>query len=123
VPSRALAAEVEERLDQDLRGISAQRVVVTGLYGGTDWGPTDAWISQDQPTILVCTFEKADALLRFLGILFLGRVRLVIIDEAHTVNYGRLEPEALQEGANRPYRLELLERVLTWLGSGTPFVR
>jgi replicative superfamily II helicase len=123
VPSRALAAEVEERLDQDLRGISAQRVVVTGLYGGTDWGPTDAWISQDQPTILICTFEKADALLRFLGILFLGRVRLVIIDEAHTVNYGRLEPEALQEGANRPYRLELLERVLTWLGSGTPFVR
>ena len=108
VPSRALAAEVEERLDQDLRGISAQRVVVTGLYGGVDWGPTDAWISQDQPTILICTFEKADALLRFLGILFLRRVRLVIIDEAHTVNYGKLEPEGLQEGTNRPYRLELL---------------
>jgi len=108
VPSRALAAEVEERLDQDLRGISAQKIVVTGLYGGTDWGPTDAWISQDQPTILICTFEKADALLRFLGILFLNRVRLVIIDEAHTVNYGKPEPEALQEGASRPYRLELL---------------
>ncbi len=39
VPSRALAAEVEERLAEDLRGISAQRIVVTGLYGGTDWGP------------------------------------------------------------------------------------
>ncbi len=38
-PSRALAAEVEERLEQDLRGISAERIVVTGLYGGTDWGP------------------------------------------------------------------------------------
>jgi hypothetical protein len=108
VPSRALAAEVEERLDQDLRGILAQKVVVTGLYGGTDWGPTDAWIAQDQPTILICTFEKADALLRFLGVLFLDRVRLVIIDEAHTVNYGKPEPQALQDGASRPYRLELL---------------
>lgn len=108
VPSRALAAEVEERLNQDLRGISAQRVVVTGLYGGTDWGPTDAWITRDQPTILICTFEKADALLRFLGVLFLDRVRLVIIDEAHTVNYGKPEHQALQEGASRPYRLELL---------------
>lgn len=108
VPSRALAAEVEERLEQDLRGISAQRIVVTGLYGGTDWGPTDAWIAQDQPTILICTFEKADALLRFLGVLFLNRVRLVIIDEAHTVNYGKAEPNALAEGASRPYRLELL---------------
>lgn len=108
VPSRALAAEVEERLDQDLRGISAQKVVVTGLYGGTDWGPTDAWIAQDQPTILICTFEKADALLRFLGVLFLDRVRLVVIDEAHTVNYGKPDPQALQDGASRSYRLELL---------------
>lgn len=108
VPSRALAAEVEQRLDQDLRGLSAQRIVVTGLYGGTDWGPTDAWISQDQPTILICTFEKADALLRFLGVLFLNRVRLVVIDEAHMVNYGKPDPEALQNGSNRAYRLEML---------------
>ena len=108
VPSRALAAEIEERLDQDLRGISADRVVVTGLYGGTDWGPTDAWIAQDQPTILICTFEKADALLRFLGVLFLHRVRLVIIDEAHGVNYGKSEPNALETASSRPYRLELL---------------
>jgi hypothetical protein len=108
VPSRALAAEVEERLDQDLRGLSAQKIVVTGLYGGTDWGPTDVWIAQEQPTILICTFEKADALLRFLGVLFLNRVRLVIIDEAHAVNYGKPEPLALETGASRPYRLELL---------------
>ena len=108
VPSRALAAEVEERLAEDLRGISAQRIVVTGLYGGTDWGPTDAWISQDQPTILICTYEKADALLRFLGVFFLDRVRLVIIDEAHTVNYGRPDPLSLQEATSRAYRLELL---------------
>jgi hypothetical protein len=108
VPSRALAAEVEERLDQDLRGLSANRIVVTGLYGGTDWGPTDAWIAQDQPTILICTFEKADALLRFLGVLFLHRVRLVVVDEAHGVNYSKAEPEALENAASRPYRLELL---------------
>lgn len=79
VPSKALASEVEERLSQDLTGISPRSTVVTGLYGGTDWGPTDAWISRDQPTVLVCTFEKADALLRYLGVLFLSRVRLVII--------------------------------------------
>jgi hypothetical protein len=108
VPSRALAAEVEHRLEQDLRGISANRIVVTGLYGGTDWGPTDAWITQDQPTILICTFEKADALLRFLGVFFLNRVRLVIIDEAHGVNYGKPEPAALETASSRPYRLELL---------------
>jgi superfamily II DNA/RNA helicase len=108
VPSRALAAEVEHRLEQDLRGISTNRIVVTGLYGGTDWGPTDAWITQDQPTILICTFEKADALLRFLGVFFLNRVRLVIIDEAHGVNYGKPERAALETASSRPYRLELL---------------
>src|SRR6266540_498422 len=51
VPSRALAAEVESRLAQDLRGIAAEPVVVTGLYGGIDWGPTDAWIQTDRATI------------------------------------------------------------------------
>lgn len=34
VPSRALAAEVETRLAEDLRGVAAEPVVVTGLYGG-----------------------------------------------------------------------------------------
>jgi DEAD/DEAH box helicase len=62
VPSRALAAEVETRLAEDLKGVAAQPVVVTGLYGGVDWGPTDAWIQTDRPTIVICTFEKADAL-------------------------------------------------------------
>src|SRR3546814_11417655 len=85
VPSRALAAEVEGRLAEDLRGIAAEPIVVTGLYGGVDWGPTDAWIQTDQPTVVICTFEKADALLRYLGVLFLSRVRTVIIDEAHMV--------------------------------------
>jgi len=108
VPSKALASEVEERLSQDLASISAQSTVITGLYGGTDWGPTDAWISRDQPTVLVCTFEKADALLRYLSVRFLSRVRLVVIDEAHMVEYTDTTPQALQEGASRAYRLEML---------------
>ncbi|WP_447761258.1 DEAD/DEAH box helicase [Sphingopyxis panaciterrae] len=108
VPSRALAAEVEARLAEDLRGIAAERVVVTGLYGGIDWGPTDAWIDIDQPAVLVCTFEKADALLRYLGILFLDRVRTVIIDEAHMVEQDEERTGGLQDGTSRSLRLEQL---------------
>jgi hypothetical protein len=68
-------------LSQDLHGIAARPVVVTGLYGGVDWGPTDAWVQTDGPTIAICTCEKADALLWYLGVLFLRRVRLAIVDE------------------------------------------
>lgn len=108
VPSRALAAEVEARLAEDLRGIAAERVVVTGLYGGIDWGPTDAWIDIDQPAVVVCIFEKADALLRYLGILFLDRVRTVIIDEAHMVEQDADRTAGLQDGTSRSLRLEQL---------------
>ncbi len=108
VPSRAIAAEVENRLAQDLHGIAAEPVVVTGLYGGVDWGPTDAWIQSNQPTIVVCTFEKADALLRYLGVLFLNRVRLIVIDEAHMVEQDIARASELQSGSSRAYRLEQL---------------
>jgi superfamily II DNA/RNA helicase len=108
VPSRAIAAEVESRLAQDLQGISAEPVVVTGLYGGVDWGPTDAWIQTTQPTIVICTFEKADALLRYLGVLFLSRVRLIVIDEAHMVEQSLARLEDLVSGSSRAYRLEQL---------------
>jgi hypothetical protein len=108
VPSRALAAEVENRLQQDLRGIAARPVVVTGLYGGVDWGPTDAWVQTDGPTIVICTFEKADALLRYLGVLFLHRVRLAVIDEAHMVEQDASRLEDLAGGSSRAFRLELL---------------
>ncbi|MCV3242098.1 hypothetical protein ABID19_005736 [Mesorhizobium robiniae] len=108
VPSRALAAEVEGRLTEDLRGISASPVVVTGLYGGVDWGPTDAWVQTDQPTVVICTFEKADALLRYLGVLFLARVRTVIIDEAHMVDQDTTRLAGLQDGSSRSFRLEQL---------------
>lgn len=108
VPSRALAAEVETRFAEDLRGIAAEPIVVTGLYGGTDWGPTDAWVQIDQPTVVICTFEKADALLRYLGTLFLDRVRLVVIDEAHMVEQDPNRVDAVMDGTSRALRLEQL---------------
>ena len=108
VPSRALAAEVETRFAEDLRGIAAEPVVVTGLYGGTDWGPTDAWVQVDQPTVVICTFEKADALIRYLGTLFLDRVRLVVIDEAHMVEQDPNRVDAVSDGTSRALRLEQL---------------
>jgi len=107
VPSRALAAEVERRLAEDLQGIAARPVVVTGLYGGIDWGPTDAWIQTEGPTVVICTFEKADALLRYLGVLFLHRVHLVIVDEAHMVEHRPAHADS-DIGASRALRLELL---------------
>jgi hypothetical protein len=108
VPSRALAAEVEARLAQDLRGLAASPVLVTGLYGGVDWGPTDAWIQTNEATIVICTYEKADALLRYLGMVFLDRVRLVVIDEAHMVEQDGSRLEALQDATSRAFRLEQL---------------
>lgn len=108
VPSRALAAEIEGRLAQDLQGIAADPIVVTGLYGGVDWGPTDAWMQTDRATIVICTFEKADALLRYLSVLFLDRVRLVVIDEAHMVEQDAHRLEGLEDGSSRAFRLEQL---------------
>ena len=108
VPSRALAAEVEQRFSEDLQGIDARPVVVTGLYGGVDWGPTDAWVQSDDPTIVICTFEKADALIRYLGAIFLCRVRLVVIDEAHMVELDPAKAAELAEGTSRALRLEQL---------------
>jgi DEAD/DEAH box helicase len=84
VPKKALASEVEARLDRTLKRIG-KSVTVTGLYGGTEWGPTDAWLTSEEPTVLICTPEKAEALIRFIGPLFLERVSLVILDEAHMV--------------------------------------
>jgi superfamily II DNA/RNA helicase len=108
VPSRALAAEVESRLAQDLKGIAAEPVTVTGLYGGVDWGPTDAWIQTERATIIICTFEKADALLRYLGVLFLNRVRLIVIDEAHMVEQNKDRLSDIEDGSSRAFRLEQL---------------
>jgi superfamily II DNA/RNA helicase len=108
VPSKALAAEVENRLAQDMRFITPEPVIITGLYGGTDWGPTDAWIERNRATVLVCTYEKGDALIRHLGSLFLNRVKLILIDEAHMIDKKRESLNALSRGESRPFRLEQL---------------
>lgn len=121
VPSRALAAEVETRLSQDLRGVSEQPVLITGLYGGIDWGPTDAWIDIDRPAVLICTFEKADALLRYLGTLFLDRLKLVVVDEAHMVEFNQKQNEGLRDGTSRSLRLEELGARLLTASDGGKF--
>jgi hypothetical protein len=109
VPSRALAAEVEFKLSQVFESLSSSQmpIIITGLYGGTDWGPTDAWLTRDAPTILICTYEKGEALMRFMGSSFLNRTSLVILDEAHSVQFdGRRE--SLQKAESRALRLEVL---------------
>lgn len=116
VPSRALAAEVEGKLTKVLRTLTTRNVVVTGLYGGTDWGPTDAWLTVDDPTVLICTYEKAEALIRFVGPLFLGRLSLVVLDEAHAVQFdGNFN--GLRQSESRPLRLESLAMRLMQLVS------
>jgi len=111
VPSRALAGEVEAKLRSEL----GSDLTVTALYGGADWGITDAWLTGDQPTVLIATVEKADALMRYLGPILTARLRLIIVDEAH-----QIVPEASEntrvsfsEHSNRAIRLEqLVSRVL-----------
>lgn len=109
VPSRALATEVEAKLSRVLRQSSppSQPVTVTGLYGGTDWGPTDAWLTADEKTVLICTYEKAEALMKFLGSFFLPRTTLIVIDEAHNVQFTETR-KSLQKSENRALRLESL---------------
>tara|TARA_R110000787_G_scaffold16622_17_gene50521 strand:- start:14264 stop:17890 length:3627 start_codon:yes stop_codon:yes gene_type:complete len=104
VPSRALASEVEAKLSSEL----SNDVIVTGLYGGTDWGVTDYWLEADEPTVLIATVEKADALMRYLGPLLLRRLRLLIVDEAHQVvpeDNDRTQDD-FAEHSSRPLRLE-----------------
>ena len=107
VPSRALAAEVESKLSRVIAPLSQERIVITGLYGGIDWGPTDAWLTAEEKTVLICTYEKAEALLRFLGPLFLARLSLVVLDEAHTIEFDG-ELNDLQSAESRALRLESL---------------
>lgn len=108
VPSRALAFQLEAKLSRVIDQVREKDLItVTGLYGGNDWGPTDAWLTANNRTVLICTYEKAEALIRFLGPLFVSRLALVIIDEAHQVIYDR-NSQTLEEGDNRGLRLEAL---------------
>jgi hypothetical protein len=118
VPSRALAAEVEGKLQRVLQRITDRRVVVTGLYGGTDWGPTDAWLTSEDPTALICTYEKGEALIRFLGPLFLNRLTLVVFDEAHMIQFNQNFSE-LRQAESRPFRLESLGLRIRYMVAST----
>lgn len=122
VPSRALASEVEGKLGFALRNISHTRALtVTGLYGGTDWGPTDDFLSSEDPTVLICTQEKAEALVRFAGSLFLDRLNLVIVDEAHAVQ-SRDSVRQLEDYESRALRLETLVSRLRARRSSARFI-
>ncbi|RSK49685.1 DEAD/DEAH box helicase [Bacillus canaveralius] len=117
VPSRALATEVESKLGTVLGNLGSHSVKVTGLYGGIDWGPTDAWVTSLEPTVLICTYEKGEALIRFLGPLFLNRVSLVVIDEAHSVQFNGKSYDDLRNADDRSLRLEMLaNRLLRYVG-------
>lgn len=111
VPSRALAGEVEAKLTTEL----GRDLIITGLYGGSDWGITDYWLTAAEPTVLIATVEKADALMRYLSPILIGRLKLLIIDEAHQV-IADVEERALANLADhgsRAMRLEsLVSRVL-----------
>ncbi len=112
VPSRALAGEVEAKLTAEL----GRDLIVTGLYGGSDWGITDYWLNADRPTVLIATVEKADALMRYLAPLLLSRLRLLIVDEAHQVLPEDTESgrSAFADHTSRALRLEsFVARLLT----------
>lgn len=106
VPSRALAGEVEAKLTGEIG--RNRDFIITGLYGGTDWGITDYWLSAERPTVLVATIEKADALMRHLGPLLLARLKLLILDEAHQVvtEANEFAKNSLANHNSRSMRLE-----------------
>lgn len=106
VPSRALANEVEAKLTSEL----GRECLITGLYGGADWGITDAWLTTDRPVVLIATVEKADALMRYLGPILIARIKLLVIDEAHQVVPDADESTRVSfaEHSNRAIRLETL---------------
>ncbi|MER2169186.1 MAG: DEAD/DEAH box helicase [Psychrobacillus psychrodurans] len=121
VPSRALAIEVELKLKKTLEKVN-ENINVTGLYGGLDWGPNDVWVTSNDPTLLICTYEKGEALIRYLGTVFLNRVELVIIDEAHAIQFTDNNLENLMKGENRSYRLELLTNRLFYYLEGKKII-
>ena len=73
-----------------------------------DWGITDYWLTGEQPTVLIATVEKADALMRYLGPLLIARLRLLIVDEAHQVvpESGESTRVSFADHSNRAIRLE-----------------
>ena len=114
VPSRALAGEVETKLSREM----GKEFIVTGLYGGNDWGVSDYWLDADRPTVLIATVEKADSLMRYLGPIIISRLKLLIIDEAHQIIPADPEYAATNfaKHSDRSLRLEsFVSRILVHL--------
>ena len=107
VPSRALAAEVEDTISQVFQGLKIHDVTVTSMYGGNDWGPSDALIDLEKACVIISTHEKAEALLRFSGTQFIKRICCLVLDEAHTVTFDN-NYEALRDSNSRALHLETL---------------
>lgn len=115
VPSKALAVEVEVKMARVLRRIGEEQIAVTSLYGGSDWGASDSFLTYDQRMVLIATHEKTKALIRFLGHSFIDRIKLIIIDEAHGVEYIG-DRENLKDAKSRSLHLEtLVSRLFTRL--------
>ncbi len=113
VPSRALASEVEYKLSKLFNRIDPF-VLVTGLYGGSEWNVGEAWLTAERPTIAICTVEKAEAVLRYLGSYLLLRLTHIILDEAHQVLYEGKNSDDIEllNHDNRSLKLEsFLSRV------------
>lgn len=112
VPSRALAREVEERLSKTFRDSDSFPVQVVSSYSGNDISPLDQSLTSQQGTVLVCTQERADALIRSSGGEFLSKLKLLILDEAHSVNAWR------ERDLPRAFKLETLVARITSLQLG-----
>lgn len=112
VPSRALAREVERRLRLSFADDEAFPVQVVSSYGGADFSPADSWLDSQRGTVIVCTQEKADSLIRSAGGTFLRKLKLMIVDEAHSVL-------ATDSNWERALRLESLIARLRNLSAGT----
>lgn len=121
-PSKALSSEVEANLARILSQIKADHISVTSMYGGNDIGPSDVLIAPEQPTVLISTHEKADALIRYLGIELFACISCVIIDEAHTVAFSG-DSQELCNTESRSLRLEtLVSRLKTICTPKTKFI-
>jgi len=107
VPSRALAAEVENTISQVFRYLKINDVTVTSMYGGNDWGTSDAFVDLKNSCVIISTHEKAEALLRFAGTEFIQRICCLVLDEAHTVAFDN-DYEALRDSNSRALHLETL---------------
>lgn len=114
-----MAAEIESKMSRTLRHVGEEQVTVTSLYGGVDWGPSDSQLSMERPAVIIATHEKAEALFRFLGTSFIDHIKLVVVDEAHGVDYEG-DGEDLKSDVSRSLHLEMLvSRLLSRLEGST----